>query len=187
MKSIFQEFPVNDQEYQLLENSFGQLCNYEAWQLLKKNARNNHTDDYEDISQQLRMSMIQAGSYYKRQVYIERCFESAKEFATDRMLVFVLNQLEYLWHNRTRHGANRQKFGKYQEALLERLIQRSVPKEMRPDKAAALRIDTKFATYCKAITWNQQKSMGKRITREKSIRSGQVSLSEFDYMGATCE
>jgi len=52
----------------------------------------------------------------------------------------------------------------------------------RPDRFAPLSIDSKFATYCKAIVWNGQKSMGKKITREKSIRSGMVSLSEFDYL-----
>jgi hypothetical protein len=44
-------------------------------------------------------------------------------------------------------------------------------------------MDSKFATYCKAITWNAQKSLGKKITREKSIRTGMVSLSEYDYLG----
>ena len=42
-------------------------------------------------------------------------------------------------------------------------------------------IDTKFSTYCKAIVWNGQKSLGKKITREKSVRNGVVSLSEFDH------
>ena len=62
------------------------------------------------------------------------------------------------------------------------MIEKFVPKEEKPDKEAALKIDSKFATYCKAIVWNGQKSMGKKITREKSIRSGMVSLSEFDYL-----
>ena len=63
------------------------------------------------------------------------------------------------------------------------LIKKYVPKDIRPSKTESLKIDTKFSTYCKAIVWNGQKSMGKKITREKAIRSGLVSLSEYDYLG----
>jgi hypothetical protein len=128
---------------------------------------------------------MRAGSYTKRQVYIEKCLVVAKEFATDEFMMKLITELENLWENRTRHGANRQKFGKFQEDLLHRIVRQIVPKERRPNKKENLKIDSKFATYCKAIVWNGQKSMGKKITREKAIRSGQVSLSEFDYLGTT--
>jgi len=94
----------------------------------------------------------------------------------------VLNELEHLWANKTRHGANRQKFGEFQEQVLERIVKKFVPKNLRPNKYKSLSIDPKFRTYCKNITWNAQKSMGKKITREKSWRSGLVSLSEYDYL-----
>ena len=94
----------------------------------------------------------------------------------------IVQELESLWANRTRHGANRQKFGVFQEQLLQKIVRKIVPASERPDKKDNLKIDAKFSTYCKAIVWNGQKSMGKKITREKSIRSGQVSLSEFDYL-----
>ena len=101
---------------------------------------------------------------------------------SDKFVYKIVQELENLWSNRTRHGANRQKFGKHQENLLDKIVRRMVPKEEQPFKDAPLKIDSKFATYCKAIVWNGQKSMGKKITREKSIRSGMVSLSEFDYL-----
>jgi hypothetical protein len=183
MKSICESFPINNEEYLELEKRFANLCRYAAWQLIKKNAKNNHTDEFEDINQELLMSILRAGSYYKRQVYIDKCFMAVKQFAQDEFIVFVLHELDDLWHNRTRHGANRQKFGGYQERLLECLVRQIVSKEFRPDKCHPLQIDTKFATYCKAITWNAQKSMGRKITREKDIRTGQVSLSDFDYLG----
>jgi len=66
---------------------------------------------------------------------------------------------------------------------LERIIKKTVPKDYRPNPKARLKIDGKFARYCKAIMWNGQKNMGKKITKEKVIRSGQVSLSEYDYLG----
>ena len=51
--------------------------------LKKKNSRNNYIDDPEDIKQELQMSMLRAGSYYKRQVYIEKCFAALKRYVQD--------------------------------------------------------------------------------------------------------
>lgn len=184
MNDIFIDFRITSEEYAELERQFGKLCYYAAHQLKKKNSRNNYTEEIEDIAQELQFSLIRAGCYYKRQIYVEKCLQAAKTHARDSFLVFILKELENLWDNRTRHGASRQKFGKFQEELLERIVRKIVPKTVRPNKQESLKIDSKFSTYCKAIAWNSQKSMGKKITREKSIRSGQVSLSEFDYLGA---
>ncbi len=197
--SIYDAFPIRQDEYARLEKEFGQLCHYAAWQLLKRNAKNNHTDDFEDIDQDLRAALVQAGSYYKRQVYIERCFSALGvvmevdengdpdfrvegDYVTNPLCKAVLIELALLWKNRTRHGANRQKFGPYQEAILWRIVKKCVPRGKRPSKRDALVIDEKFPTYCKQIIWNKQKAMGKRITREKSLRSGLTSLSEFDHL-----
>jgi hypothetical protein len=184
MKSIFLKFPITEQEYSLLDKEFGDLCEYQAWQLIKKNTKNNHTDEQTDIAQDLRLSLIRAGSYYKRQVYIEKCLELCKKYAHNEFTRCMVSSLEDLWKNKTRHGANRQKYGPYQEKILDKLVRKLVPKKERPSKKASLEIGKKFVTYCKAITWNQQKSMGKKITREKNLRSGQVSLSEYDYLNS---
>jgi len=177
-------FAVTNDEYNQLQKQFGDLCYFAAWQLMRKNVKNNHTEDIDDIMQQLHMSIIRAGRYYKRQVYIESCLEKVEEYATDRFMEKVVKELKVLWANKTKHGANKQKFGPHQEKLLEHIVEKCVPNECRPDPNAPLRIDKKFHTYCKAIAWNQQKSMGRKISRERIIRSGQVSLSEFDYLGA---
>lgn len=183
MKMIQDSFPVTEEEYLLLDSKFGELCEYQAWQLIKKNTRNNHTDSQEDIAQDMRIALLRAASYYKRQCYIEECLERCKKHAKDAVIKSVLKQLMNLWKNKTRHGANKQKFGPHQEKMLEKLVKSLVPAKERPDRKAPLKIDSKFTTYCKAITWNAQKSLGKRITREKSIRTGMVSLSEYDYLG----
>jgi hypothetical protein len=182
MHDICKKFPVTTAEFEQLEVKFGQLAQYAAWQLIKKNSRNNHTDEQEDIAQELRISLIRAGSYYKRQVYIENCLELCAKYAKDKLMVQLVAALQNLWENKTRHGANRQKFGPHQEIMLEKLTQKLVPKWSRPSPRESLKIDTKFSTYCKAITWNAQKSMGKKITREKSFRASQVSLSQYDYL-----
>ena len=182
MKGIINSFPITEEEYAKLDEKFGNLCEYASWQLIKKNSRNNHTDEQADIAQELRISLIRAGSYYKRQVYIEACLKLCKEHAKDKFMKYIVKELQTLWDNKTRHGANRQKFGPHQEALLDNMSKKIVPQGVRPSRKAPLRMDVKFTTYCKAITWNTQKSMGKKITREKGIRSGQVSISEYDYL-----
>jgi hypothetical protein len=184
MLDICTTYRIGESEFQELDQKFGRLIWHAAHELKKKNTRNNVVEDLEDIKQELQMSMLRAGSYYKRQIYIENCFKAINKHIKDKFLKLIVEQLEDLWSNRTRHGANRQKYGIYQEKMLDLLVKKIVPKQENPDKFAPLKIDSKFATYCKAIVWNGQKSMGKKITREKSIRTGLVSLSEFDYMGA---
>jgi hypothetical protein len=186
MKDICIKFRITEDEYKELNKEFGRLCWKAAHELKRKNSRNNFTDEPEDIYQELASAMLRAGSYYKRQCYIEKCLKAAKLYAgEDTFMSRILASLQELWDNRTRHGANRQKFGPFQERILDRIVRRIVPKDERPSREDTLNIDTKFRTYCKAIVWNGQKSMGKKITREKVIRSGQVSLSEYDYLGGS--
>jgi hypothetical protein len=163
----------------------GNLVHFEAWQLKKRNVNNNYIDDQEDIVQDLRIAMLRAGSYFKRQTYIESALNAVIEHTRCRTFEhLVAHRLNELWIDRKRHGANRQKFGPLQERLLERLVKRYVPKAKRPDRNRPLQVDHRFVAYCKGITWNEQKRLGKMITREKSIRCGMVSLSEFDFLGA---
>ena len=105
-----------------------------------------------------------------------------EEYAKELFIKQVLQELIHLWKNKTRHGANRQKFGIYQEQILNQLTRVLVPSGIWPKKYAPLRVDSKFNTYAKVITWNRLKALGKRITREKPLRTGQVSLSEYDYL-----
>lgn len=186
LETIVNKFPITEREYQVLDEKFGNLCYYAAWQLKKKNSQNYFSQDPlgEDEVQELRIALIRAGSYYKRQTYIESCFEALNKHVKDSFNKKVLVTLQKLWEDRRRHGANRQKFGEYQEDLLDRLVLKHVPKEERPNVEDFLIIDSKFSTYAKQIIWNATKAIGKKITREKSITHGMVSLSEFDYLGA---
>jgi len=179
---IFDNFHVTTDEYDELVKNYGRLCYTANWELQRKNSNNNYTDDIDDISQELQIKLLTAGAYHKRQTYIESCLEIANVHADDKFIKIVLNELIELWNNRKRHGANKQKFGEYQELILERIVQRVVPKSKRPDKDADLEFNSKFDVYCKSIIWNGQKTMGKKITKEKSIRGGLVSLSDYDYL-----
>lgn len=184
MQNVMNAFPITEQEYTQLDEKFISLCHYQAWQLLKMNANNNCTDDQEDIVQDLRIALIRAGSYYKRQTYIEQSLNVLYKHVRDPFNRRILRQLRKLWNNRKRHGANRQKFGDFQEIILDDLIQKYVPRKEQPKKDHPLNIDPKFIRYCKQITWNELKLKGKQITRDKSWRTGLASLSEYEYLGA---
>lgn len=183
LETIIKSFPITEDEYKVLDEKFGKLCHYAAWQLKKKNSKNSQTNDPEDDAQELRMALLRAGSYYKRQAYIEASFEALEAHIEDKFIKNIVKELQQLWKDRRRHGANRQKFGEFQERLLDRLVKKHVPKDQRPDKNKCIVIDNQFSIYCKNIVWNEQKSLGKKITREKSWRTGLVSLSEYDYLG----
>jgi len=182
--NICSNFPVTESEFSELDKKYGKLCEYISWELIRKNTRNNHTDDQQDISQELKIALIRAASYFKRQVYIESCLELCDKYAKDKFTKLLVKQLTNLWENKTKHGAARQKFGPHQESMLDDLIKKVIPSRERPSKNKPLKIDSKFGIYCKSITWNQQKSMGKKISREKEFRVGCISLSEFDYLGS---
>jgi len=184
LETILNKYPITSDEYILLDNKFGKLCHYVAWELKKKNSQNSLTNDIEDDTQELRIALIRAGSYYKRQCFIESSFETLDKYVKDKFIKAIVKELKNLWENRRRHGANRQKFGEFQEIILEKLVKKYVPKNNRPSIKNNIIIDSKFATYCKQIIWNAQKSLGKQITRDKSWRTGLVSLSEFDYLGS---
>lgn len=182
MQSICQDFPISNEEFKELQKEFGKLAKFASWRLIKENSKPNYTDDQEDIEQGLLVSVIKAGSYYKRQVYIEECLKISFDFVDNEFILLLLKELVDLWCNRTRHGANRQKYGPMQEKILEKIVEAYVPDELTPDRDAKLKIDSKFRTYCKAILWNEKRSMGRKISKETSIRSGSSSLSNYAYL-----
>ena len=184
MQDVFKDFPVTDEEFGVLEKEYGNLCHFMSWDLIKRNSNNNSMLEEEDITQNLRIALLRACSYHKRQVYLEQCLHLCKKHVRGKFFALMLKNLNQLWIDKTKHGANRQKFGEHQEQLLEVLTKNFVPRDIRPSKDAKLKIDAKFSRYCKSIVWNDQRAMGKKVTRERNIRSGMVSLSEYDYLGA---
>lgn len=178
LEIIFNNFQITEEEYQELEKELGNLCHFIAWDLKKRNSKSNLTDEQEDIAQEMRWSICHAGVYTKRQRYIEDCIKKLREIVSDHCLLWTLDELQELWDNRTRHGANKQRFGVWQENVLAMFVQAHIPVEERPDKKRKLQIDKKFVKYCKSIVWNKSKNLGKKISRDRCIRFGQVSLSE---------
>ena len=97
MLDICNNFRINEKEFNELEKKFGKLCWHAAHELKRKNIHNNFTDEAEDIKQELQMSMLRAGSYYKRQIYIEKSLNLAKKYAKDKFVrkeIIDLNEIE---------------------------------------------------------------------------------------------
>lgn len=179
---IFKEFHITSDEYEALEKDFDKLCYHIAHDLKKKNSNNNFIDDVEDVTQDLRCYLIYAGSYYKRQVYIERCFACLEGVLSNELMYLIYKELSLLWTHRSESKKVGQKFGRYHEKLLVKLVKKYIPKAKRPNPQEKLVIDAKCSNYCKSIVWNRQKALGKKITKEKNIRTGQVSLSEHSHL-----
>lgn len=180
---ILSKYPITDAEYNELTKKFGKLCYYIAHDLKKNNVKNNYSDDIEDIVQDLFISLMKSGSYHKRQLFIETQLDAAKKYlkkAGDPVLFSAIKKLNKLWNNRKKHGASRQKFGSYHEVILENII-KTLPPSHRP-AYQGLKINAYFTRYCKSIIWNTQKATGKKITRERSFRVGQVSLSNNKHL-----
>jgi hypothetical protein len=182
VNTIFDTYRLNNSEYQEIDVKYGRLCYKIFSELKRKNTRNNYTEELDDVLQDLRIALIKAGCYTKRQAYLQGCMKALKQHLADPFLQLVLAELERLWSRRRHHGAHRQCFGIYQEDMLENLAEKCLPPEAKPDKNAALIVDATFGRYCKAIAWNCQKNIGKKITRERSIRGGLVSLSQNDFI-----
>ena len=177
ISSILVSFPITQKEFDQLEDLFGDLVHHMAWQLKRRNAQNNLTDELEDIEQELRISIMRAASYYKRQVYIHECLRFAQRKVKDPMLRAIVKKLRKCWIGRKR--VRKRRFNDHHEAILEQLIQ-NFPN--RPSRTAELVVDTKFITYCKSIAWNCLKNMGKKISKERSLRCGLVSLYYNDFL-----
>lgn len=180
--AVLSKFRLSDKEWIDLDKKYGKLCKFQARTLLDKNTTSMHTEDYEDIEQEMRQSMIVAALYAKRHKYIEDCFEIGNKIIKDDKNLFTLNKLESIWRNKAT------RFTRVHDQMLEDLMINCVPENYRPSPNTPLDVDSsKFKAYCKGITWNRCKAMGRKITKERPLRSGIVSLSKFDFSGQDLE
>lgn len=181
--SQFRDFTVTSEEFEKLDDEFSQLCYFVSWQLMQNNSKNNHQHEIDDFKQELIMAVIRAASYYKRQTWIESLFVLLNQYISQNSIWSEINaNLQDLWAKKTHHGAYKRKFGEEQEEILDKLAKKFIPDEMRPKKNLPIQINTKFKIYAKRIIWNASRFIGKKITKEKSLRVGQVSLSEHDFL-----
>ncbi len=73
-KSLYiqKRFPLLDSEFEFLQEKYGKLCWFAATKLNK--GYNKTPEDLEDFHSEMIIGMCRAGSYYKRQTFIENTF-----------------------------------------------------------------------------------------------------------------
>ena len=183
LERIVSKFPISDEEYHELHQKFDKLCCFAVWQLKKRNQTYDVLSDVDDDIQELRIALLRAASYYKRQSFIEDCFRALSAARLPGPVREVVDELWGVWESRRLHGSERKKFAAYQEEMLWQAVERHVKSAARPSASRPLRVDRRFHTYCKQIVWNAQKTIGKKLTRDKSRRRGESSLTEHEYLG----
>ena len=184
MDYIISNFGVTNEEYEKIDELYGDLFHFMSHQLIRGNTKNNHTDEEEDIVQEVRWAAVKAAAYFKRQVYIEKCMKVVRQYIKNKEDLNKLDELETAWLQRTSHGAGKSRYSQPQEEQLDALVHLYIPEEDRPKKDKLLDFNSRFATYVKSVTWNKIRNLGKSYTKMKSLRVGQISLSEYDYLGS---
>lgn len=184
-KSLYiqKKYRITDKEYNLLHEKFGKLCWFAASKLTASNRRSD--EDLQDYHSEIVLGMFRAGSYYKRQVFIENVFDylrSCKKYmcADDiDMLAGFQNKWkkksEFLETDENELVLFLERFKIYNDD-----INRSGP--CYPNQNSQLKIDNKFKVYCKAIIWNTTKSLGQHISKENETKMKEVSLDEWSFL-----
>lgn len=178
-------FKLTDDEWQQIHKNFWKLCRHQAKSLLNMNTKGSHTDDQDDIEQEMYQSMIIAAMYHKRQCFIDSCFNALANNVKDKGLLEIISKLESLWRPEASdelQATPRRRFGEHQEKTLYRLVNSCLPSALRPSPNTPFKFNEKFERYCKANTWNRIKTLGRKITKERTLRSGMASLSSFNYL-----
>ncbi len=78
----------------------------------------------------------------------------------------------------------KKKFCNDHELMLTELVSKHVPEKLQPKQSDPLEFTEKFLAYCKRISWNRCKALGANVTKNRSVRSGMVSISSFNYMAS---
>lgn len=180
---MYKKFKVSDEEYVEMCNKFKKLCYAQAWDVIRRNSSNNHNFDIEDLIQTQLLSALKSTIYLKFYRYTEKCFAVCEKYVSTKKDKKLLDKLLGFWNNRKRHGAHRRTFNSQHEEQLEELVLKLVPEKEIPKPQDPIEMDAAFGVYFKSCTWNSTRSVGKSITKEKNLRVGMCSLSDYDYLG----
>lgn len=178
-KSLFiqKRYPVTDSEFEILEKKYGKLCWFAASKLASSN--NKSEEDLQDFHSEILIGMFRAGSYYKRQTFIENVFEfldNCKIYMKNEDLN-ILKTLKTCWNRK----AN---FTEKQEVIIRELLEeyKNSSNINAPSEKDPLLMDSKFDIYCKAIIWNTQKALGQNISKENEHKNKEISLDEWSFL-----
>jgi len=180
-KSLYiqKRYPISNEEFDILQTKYGKLCWFAATKLAASNKKCD--DDLQDYHAEISISMYRAGSYYKRQTFIENAFEYLNRckiyIATEDMNDLI--NLQSCWNKKANF------YEQHEDKLLALVNKygKNPNIEMQtPDPTTKLVFDDKFSVYCKSILWNASKNIGQNISKENHNRVKEVSLDEWGFL-----
>lgn len=178
-KSLYiqKRYPITNEEFEVLEKKYGKLCWFAASKLASSNKKSE--EDLQDFHSEILIGMFRAGSYYKRQTFIEnvleylnkcRVYMSAEDLTSLKMLIKTWDRKADF--TEIHEVIIRDILAKYQDAIADKT----------PSDTFTLQFNEKFEVYCKAIIWNTKKSLGQSISKENEHRCQEVSLDEWGFL-----
>jgi len=178
-KSLYiqKRYPITNQEFEVLEEKYGKLCWYAATNLAFTNGKSEEDRQY--FHSEILIGIFRAGSYYKRQTFIENVFEYLDKYKDEMESsdIFNLEKLKDTW----KHKAN---FTETHEIIIREILKKyeNISKEECPKDNFSLIFDDKFEIYCKAIIWNTKKSLGQAISKDNENRRKEVSFDDCQFL-----
>jgi hypothetical protein len=173
-KSLYiqKRFPITEDEFNKLEEKYGKLC----WFAANKLAASQHRspEDLDDFHSEIQIGMCRAGSYFKRQTFIENAFQFLRSQELSKSDKKEFDDIENLWNTK------KSRFGIKEEDNLRSILDNYNEKDF--DYSIPLDFDEKFKVYCKAIIWNTYKALGQQMSKENSVRSSEISLDEWPFL-----
>jgi hypothetical protein len=178
-KSVYiqKKYPISNQEYDILNKQYGKLCWFAATKLARSNRREE--EDLQDFHSEIQIGMFRSGSYYKRQVFIDKTLRYLKAFIPHMNVteLDLYNSLRNKWSGKKNH------FGEKEEAQLRQLFDVCKRLDKRvPDPEKPLFMGKRFNIYCKAIIWNTYKALGQHVSKENERRNKEISLDEWSFL-----
>ena len=187
-KSVYiqKRYSISNDEYKILEEKYDKLCWFAANKLTYSNKKSE--EDLQDYHSDIQIGMFRAGSYYKRQCFLEAVFSYMKycKLFMEPKEIEELTALKSMWSSHK----TRSSFGITQEDQLIILLKKYEGVASKPNGAkieipninTTLKFDRNFEVYCKAIIWNTKKSLGQQISKENADRNNEISLSEWEFL-----
>lgn len=185
-KSLYiqKRYPISTKEYKSLDEKYGKLCWYAAQKLTSSIRRG--CEDLDDFHSEIVIGMCRAGSYYKRQIYIEGLFKFFEQRDLQDYIScgdqYKLETIQNKWTNKKSSFQETDEneliaLSKKYTGIVKQKQCGSLPKQIQP-----LTFSQKFQIYCKAIIWNTCKSLGQQINKENMHRCAEISLDEWGFL-----
>ena len=171
-------FCITSTEYIQIKDKIGDLPWTIGWQFLRQSPPNAHTEEIEDLSQDVWLSICGAVHCIKRQKYVKEAFKLIEKFNPNNK---EKQRLEDRWNHRA--GTGKKSFHIEEELELRNLVNQTIPKEIRPDPYLELKINDKILPYLKSAMYNKSKRKIGTNIKERPLRKSSISIQTLQESG----